>query len=684
MKLKTLMYISFFAILGASCNESVLQVDQSPAVGLKSGIIGQNYFVAKTGSNSNPGTEALPFQTIAYAASFANPGDVITVENGTYTTTAGGVFATFSRSGTSGAYITYKARNIGGVIFDGLNNSALRGFNVTGNYINVEGFEMKGVSERFFMVSGTYINIRDINAHDNAKYCTDTTDGLSFASVTSTANTILFERCLIHDIGRLSPVESGCAPATTNYMAHDQGIYSSGATNLTVHNCIFYNMHHGFALQVYSGAGATSTNVKFINNTCESGNPYHPAGHVIFWGNCNGALIANNIFKDQAQYAIQVYQGTYTYSNVLITKNITGGGNGIISTGTATGVTILDNYNNTDPMFVSALTHNYLLQSNSPASVVGYNTELQTDYLKNARTGIVIGAYASTTVLTPTLFKNTLVSATAIKNTCGAGYTGSTVTYTVSANKYSSTVSQIDADNQALYDLNANSQAYANTIGTCTLILITYYNAQISATASKNTCGTGYTGSTITYTVSANKYSSTISQIDADNLALSDINTNKQTYANTNGTCTLIPIVSYYNAQASATSTKNTCGTGYTGSTLTYIVSANKYSSTISQADADNKALLDLNANKQAYANANGTCTLIPVVYKSVQTIGYATKNDCGSGYKGSIVQYKINAGAYISSISQADANNKAISDMKYSIQPWANSHGTCTAIKKY
>ena len=613
MKLKTLMYVTFFAIFAVSCNESVLQPEDSPTATLKAAVIGQNYFVANTGSNNNPGTEALPFQTIAYAASLANPGDVVNVENGTYTVPAGQLFATFSRSGTSSAYITYKARNIGGAILDGKNNYSLRGFNVSGNYINIEGFEMKGVSESFFVITGKYINIRDINAHDNAKYCTDTTDGLDFAYLTSTSNTVLFERCLIHDIGRFGPGESGCSPTTTNYKAHDQGIYSDGATNLTIQNCIFYNIHHGFALQVYSGAGATSTNVKFINNTCENGNPYHPAGHVILWGNCNGALIANNIFKDHYQYAIQIYPTGYTYSNVLISNNITGGGNGIISTGTATGVTIANNYNNTDPLFVSESTHDYSLVSNSPATIIGYATGLSTDYLKNARTTIDIGAHASTTVLSPAI----------------------------------------------------------------------YNNAQISATATKNSCGTGYVGSTVTYTVSANKYSSTISQIDADNQAQLDLNANKQVYANTNGTCTLIPVTTYYNIQMSATATKNTCATGYTGSVVTYSVSASKYSSTISQADADNKALSDLNTNKQAYANTNGTCTLIPVVYMSVKTIGYATKNNCGSGYKGSIVSYTINAGAYTSSISQVDANKKAISDMNNNIQSWANSHGTCTFILK-
>jgi hypothetical protein len=50
-------------------------------------------------------------------------------------------------------------------------------------------------------------------------------------------------------------------------------------------------------------------------------------------------------------------------------------------------------------------------------------------------------------------------------------------------------------------------------------------------------CGKGYEGSTVTYTVPAGKYSSTISVDDANAKAVNDLNTNKQTYANNNGTC---------------------------------------------------------------------------------------------------------------------------------------------------
>src|SRR5215469_3167715 len=43
-----------------------------------------NLYVAKTGDDSNSGTEQMPFRTIQHAADVAQPGDVITVGDGIY------------------------------------------------------------------------------------------------------------------------------------------------------------------------------------------------------------------------------------------------------------------------------------------------------------------------------------------------------------------------------------------------------------------------------------------------------------------------------------------------------------------------------------------------------------------------------------------------------------------------
>ena len=64
----------------------------------------------------------------------------------------------------------------------------------------------------------------------------------------------------------------------------------------------------------------------------------------------------------------------------------------------------------------------------------------------------------------------------------------------------------------------------------------------------------------------------------------------------------------YYNTEQTMQFQKQ-CSTGYTGNWVSYIIPANIYLSTISVDDANEKAMDDILANGQAYANAVGTCT---------------------------------------------------------------------------
>jgi hypothetical protein len=100
------------------------------------------------------------------------------------------------------------------------------------------------------------------------------------------------------------------------------------------------------------------------------------------------------------------------------------------------------------------------------------------------------------------------------KNDCTSGQSGTSVDYVVPAHTYGSSVSQADADNQALADIAANGQNYANTHGTCLVtsligtLLIDYYTDEdadlcaycdtvgvtetgIIVTAPENNTGTG-------------------------------------------------------------------------------------------------------------------------------------------------------------------------------------------------
>ncbi|MEO6733212.1 MAG: DUF5977 domain-containing protein [Ferruginibacter sp.] len=153
-----------------------------------------------------------------------------------------------------------------------------------------------------------------------------------------------------------------------------------------------------------------------------------------------------------------------------------------------------------------------------------------------------------------------------------------------------------------MYEYNTISAAKQNGCPT------TYYNKLVSEVFKKSNCGAGYIGSDVTYTLAANTYSSAISQADADVQAENYILTNGQAYANTNGTCTQL----YYNTAQSQSYSRESCPVGFTGASITYTVPANRYTSTISLADANQKALNEIAANGDAYANApaNSICTI--------------------------------------------------------------------------
>ncbi len=130
-----------------------------------------------------------------------------------------------------------------------------------------------------------------------------------------------------------------------------------------------------------------------------------------------------------------------------------------------------------------------------------------------------------------------------------------------------------------------------------------YYNHLISETFTKNNCSSNETGSEVTYTVPANKYSSTISQADADMQAENELLTQGQVYANSNGTC----IQNYYNNGKSKDFMTEACAAGTIGGPVTYTVPAHKYSGT-SQAEVDEREQDEIDANGQAYANTHPNC----------------------------------------------------------------------------
>lgn len=137
----------------------------------------------------------------------------------------------------------------------------------------------------------------------------------------------------------------------------------------------------------------------------------------------------------------------------------------------------------------------------------------------------------------------------------------------------------------------------------------------------------------------------------------------------------------YANVSQSAAYTKNDCPSGYWGTSVIYKVPGGVYFSTISQADANQKAAAAVIASGQAYANANGSCTAVPPpsVFTNKSLSMAFEKDDCPEGM--AVVEdpvvYTVDAGQYSSTVSQLDADNMALDDLYENGQ--ANANATCS-----
>lgn len=255
---------------------------------------------------------------------------------------------------------------------------------------------------------------------------------------------------------------------------------------------------------------------------------------------------------------------------------------------------------------------------------------------------------------------------------------GEELEYVVEAGKYTSIISQSDADDKAMKDIEQNGQNWVNEHGCCITIL--WYNVKKSKSFRKNDCDPDTEeGSLVTMTIEAGQFSSTISPEDADRKAEAELDAKGQDYANSHGTCNT---VKWYNDRKSEMFQKTDCEVTEVGSMVEYVVEAGRFSSSVSKEDANRKALEALEAEGPGYANEHGTCETN--LWYNVEKSKVFYKNDCEDGFIGAPYTYTVEAGKYTSDVSQEDADKKALDDIEKNGQEQANLNGECIEDPNY
>ena len=370
---------------------------------------GATFYVSPTGSDSNPGTQAQPFRNIQRAADVVNPGNTVIVEDGVYTYSGSNqcskTIVCLTRGGAPGQLVTFKSRNKWGARVDGQNGVAATGFGFgDANYVRIQDFEIYGVANaasggasgidafnggRFSEIIGNHI-------HDSGRVCTDTSQGQNGIYIEQ--NNVLVEGNRIHDIGRLIPGQQGCQPGNEFYKNHDHGIYHAGGDDVTIRNNIIYNIKGGWAIQAYPNSRAR---MNILNNTFAFTNQYQGKyGAIIIWDGMtvSDSDITNNIFYLVNTAAIYVGgSSSPSFSNVRVSNNIVS--NGAIlraDSSVGSGLTLVNNRENTDPGLVNPTGYDFHLRADSLAIDSGATVPVPTDYEGRARpqgSGYDIGAY---------------------------------------------------------------------------------------------------------------------------------------------------------------------------------------------------------------------------------------------------------------------------------------------------
>ncbi|PWV55749.1 DUF5977 domain-containing protein [Chitinophaga sp. S165] len=209
---------------------------------------------------------------------------------------------------------------------------------------------------------------------------------------------------------------------------------------------------------------------------------------------------------------------------------------------------------------------------------------------------------------------------------------------------------------------------YSEYIGGGSDCGVRYYgNIAVSKVFKKNNCDGNGQGSSVTYTMAANRFTSTISISDATTKARAALDSLGQVYANMYGTCTY----TYTSKADSVTLFSEACQDNAIPVLYTYRIPAGAYTSTISQEDADSNVKRQLGDSARIVTNRNGRC------YFKNDTTGILAYPVCASGIPVG-VWVKVPAGVDTSFISKEAANEKARARYWAFAQAEANEKGTC------
>jgi len=241
------------------------------------------YYVAKTGSNSNPGTEVSPWLTISYAVGASSPvttGDTIVVKNGTYNERV-----VFSKQGSAGNYLTLRSQIQWGAVIDGTGvtipayGGLVQAYQKS--YINISGMKVQNSNRAGILFYGQHSNS---TIHNNYVNYTSTScariEGGGASSRTYDVKIInnVFERCesvfatgqehetvdIMGGVDRFEVAYNLIHDSRVEQIDMKQNIYNGNVHHNTIYGGT-YGSAYGTQI-IYIDARGTASNISIYNN----------------------------------------------------------------------------------------------------------------------------------------------------------------------------------------------------------------------------------------------------------------------------------------------------------------------------------------------------------------------------------------------------------------------------------
>ncbi|MGZ3746480.1 MAG: choice-of-anchor Q domain-containing protein [Pseudobdellovibrionaceae bacterium] len=396
------------------------------------------YYVATSGSDSNPGTQSLPWKTLGKANAVMSSGDTTLVAAGSY---AEQVIT--SNSGIAGSKITFKAQGL--VTVTG-------GFTLRSSYVTIDGFtltsDMEVSGSNCEVLNNHFVNARIFMPQDNSNcllkgnhiessnswggdwvafdlggsnhIVEDNEIGPSYDTDSFRPFGVghIIRRNYIHDITlsstkSLAHMDVFQVFADNGEIAHDIVFENNRIINTDQQICMTsadgrtgihdFDVRNNLYVNVALQANVGIPNFRFYNNTIINSGTANGFIMRLFAGpysDTSHSRILNNIFiGDASPYAIDANSGTdiITDYNFLATSSF----------GAVAEITDAHSINGGNPKFVNAVAYDYRLQSNSPAidkgtPIAGLTYDL-IGVPRPTGAGYDIGAYEYTSGATSTI-----------------------------------------------------------------------------------------------------------------------------------------------------------------------------------------------------------------------------------------------------------------------------------------